>query len=50
VVSTHARNWKFLATSETLDYNGKKNRVLNLQQPVLRTIFRTSAQHWIPGL
>jgi len=48
--STYARDWKFLATDQTLDYNGKKIRCLSLPEPVLRKIFRTNAQHWIPGL
>ena len=48
--STYARDWKFLATDQTLDYNGKKIRGLELPEPVLRKIFRTNAQHWIPGL
>lgn len=48
--STYARDWKFLATDETLEYNGKKIRGLALPRPVLQKIFRTNAQHWIPGL
>jgi predicted TIM-barrel fold metal-dependent hydrolase len=48
--STYARDWKFLATDQTLDYNGKKIHGLSLPEPVLRKIFRTNAQHWIPGL
>lgn len=48
--STYARDWKFLATDQMLDYNGKKIRGLSLPEPVLRKIFRTNAQHWIPGL
>jgi predicted TIM-barrel fold metal-dependent hydrolase len=48
--STYARDWKFLATGETLDYQGKKIRGLQLPPAVLRKIFRTNAQHWIPGL
>lgn len=48
--STYARDWKFLATEQTLEYNGKEIRGLGLPRPVLRKIFRTNAQHWIPGL
>lgn len=48
--STYARDWKFLATGDTLDYEGKKIRGLDLPPAVLRKIFRTNAQHWIPGL
>lgn len=48
--STYARDYKFLATDQMLDYNGKKIEGLKLPEPVLRKIFRTNAQHWIPGL
>src|SRR5271169_2391478 len=39
--STYARDWKFLATGETLVAEGKQVRGLNLPQPVLQKIFRT---------
>ena len=48
--STYARDWKFLATDETLDYEGKKIRGLALPVPVLRKILRENARHWIHGL
>ena|SRR5438105_4947248 len=48
--STYARDWKFLATDQMVEYNGKHIRGLLLPHSVLRTIFRTNAQHWIPGL
>lgn len=48
--STYARDWKFLATGETLVVEGKQVRGLNLPQPVLQKIFHTNAIHWIPGL
>lgn len=48
--STYARDYKYLATDQMLDYNGKKIKGLKLPEPVLRKIFRTNAQHWIPGL
>ena len=48
--STYARDWKFLATGETLTVSGKQVRGLNLPQPVLEKIFRTNAMRWIPGL
>jgi len=48
--STYARDWKFLATNETLEYEGKKIHGLNLPKPVLQKIFRDNAVHWIPGL
>ena len=48
--STYARDWKFLATGETLNVEGKQLHGLNLPQPVLQKIFRSNAIRWIPGL
>jgi predicted TIM-barrel fold metal-dependent hydrolase len=48
--STYARDWKYLATDETVEYNGKKFQGLKLPEPVLQKIFRSNAMHWIPGL
>ena len=48
--STYARDWKFLATGETLTVEGKKVHGLNLPQSVLQKIFRDNAMRWIPGL
>jgi predicted TIM-barrel fold metal-dependent hydrolase len=48
--STYVRDWKFLATSQTVDYAGKKVQGLELPTPVLQKIFRSNALHWIPGL
>ncbi len=48
--STYARDWKFLATGETLTVEGKQVQGLNLPQQVLQKIFRSNAIRWIPGL
>jgi Amidohydrolase len=48
--STYARDWKFLATGETLTVEGKQVHGLNLPQLVLQKIFRDNAVRWIPGL
>lgn len=48
--STYARDWIFLATNDTLDYQGRKIQGLNLPRPVLQKIFHDNAVHWIPGL
>jgi predicted TIM-barrel fold metal-dependent hydrolase len=48
--STYVRDWKFLATSETLSVEGKQIQGLNLPQPVLQKMFRSNAIRWIPGL
>lgn len=47
---TYARDWKFLATDETFDSNGRKVSGLKLPQVVLQKIFHDNARHWIPGL
>jgi predicted TIM-barrel fold metal-dependent hydrolase len=48
--STYARDWRFLATGETLTVEGKQVRGLNLPQPVLQKLFHSNAIRWIPGL
>jgi len=48
--STYVRDWKYLATDETVEYAGKQFHGLKLPEPVLRKIFRGNARHWIPGL
>ena len=48
--STYARDWRFLATDETFELDGRKIRGLKLPEPVLQKIYRNNALHWIPGL
>jgi predicted TIM-barrel fold metal-dependent hydrolase len=48
--STYARDWRFLATDETFDSDGRKVHGLKLPEPVLQKIFRDNARHWVPGL
>jgi predicted TIM-barrel fold metal-dependent hydrolase len=48
--STYARDWKFLATDETFQSEGRTVHGLKLPEPVLKKIFRDNAVHWIPGL
>jgi hypothetical protein len=48
--TTYARDWRFLATGETLTVAGKQVHGLSLPQPVLEKIFRSNAIRWIPGL
>jgi hypothetical protein len=47
--STYVRDWRFLATRDTLRVEGKQIHGLKLPQPVLRRILRSNAIHWIPG-
>lgn len=48
--STYARDWKYLATDEIFDVEGKTVQGLKLPPPVLQKIFRDNAIRWIPGL
>jgi predicted TIM-barrel fold metal-dependent hydrolase len=48
--STYIRDWKFLATDETVLLEKKQVRGLKLPQPVLRKIFHDNAKRWIPGI
>jgi predicted TIM-barrel fold metal-dependent hydrolase len=48
--STYARDWEYLATTETFSFEGKQIQGLNLPQPVLQKIFHSNAVHWILGL
>lgn len=47
---TYARDWKYLADSEAVDYAGHKIQGLKLPQPVLRKLFHDNAVRWIPGI
>jgi hypothetical protein len=48
--STYVRDWKFLATSETVKLGDKQIQGLNLPRPVLQKLFHDNAKHWVPGL
>jgi predicted TIM-barrel fold metal-dependent hydrolase len=48
--SIYARDWRYFATDETFDLNGKKVQGLKLPESVLRKVYRTNALHWIPGV
>ena len=47
---TYARDWKFLATGQILQYKGRPIEGLNLPEPVVRRIFHDNAVRWIPGI
>jgi predicted TIM-barrel fold metal-dependent hydrolase len=47
---TYARDWKFFATGESVEYNGHTYQGLALPRPVLRKIFHDNAVHWLPGI
>ena len=46
----YARDWKFFATAENVEYLGHTYRGLALPRPVLRKLFHDNAVHWFPGL
>jgi predicted TIM-barrel fold metal-dependent hydrolase len=47
---TYARDWKFLATDETLEYKGRKIQGLALPPTVLQKLYHDNAVKWIPGI
>jgi predicted TIM-barrel fold metal-dependent hydrolase len=47
---TYARDWKFFATSQSVEYNGHSYQGLALPAPVLRKIFHDNAVRWLPGI
>jgi predicted TIM-barrel fold metal-dependent hydrolase len=48
--STYARDWKFFATDEKVEYMGHTYQGLALPRPVLRKLFHDNAVRWFPGL
>lgn len=47
---TYARDWKFFATDQTVEYKGRSYQGLVLPGPVLRKIFHDNAVRWLPGI
>jgi predicted TIM-barrel fold metal-dependent hydrolase len=48
--NTYERDWKFLATVQTVEYKGHRYQGLALPELVLRKIFHDNAVHWLPGI
>jgi predicted TIM-barrel fold metal-dependent hydrolase len=48
--SSYAREWRFLATDDALDFRGHKVEGLALPEPVLRKLYHDNAVHWFPGI
>jgi predicted TIM-barrel fold metal-dependent hydrolase len=46
----YARDWRFLATNDTVDVEGKIAQGLALPDAVLRKIFHDNAVKWFPGI
>ncbi len=47
---TFGRDWRFFATSQTVEYMGHTYQGLELPVPVLNKIFRMNTLHWYPGI
>jgi predicted TIM-barrel fold metal-dependent hydrolase len=47
---TYARDWKYFATDETIDYSGHKITGLKLPVSVLRKLYHDNAVQWFPGI
>jgi predicted TIM-barrel fold metal-dependent hydrolase len=43
-------DWKYFATDEWVEYDGKKYQGLKLPEPVLRKLYHDNAVHWVPGI
>jgi predicted TIM-barrel fold metal-dependent hydrolase len=48
--STYANDWRFFATTDTLEYKGKPVQGLGLPETVLRKIYHDNAVQWFPGI
>lgn len=45
-----ALDWRYFATGEVFDYSGHKVQGLELPQAVLRKLYHSNAEHWIPSM
>jgi predicted TIM-barrel fold metal-dependent hydrolase len=46
--STYLRDWRFFATNQTVEFEGRKVQGLELPNEVLRKLYHENAWHWIP--
>lgn len=46
----YAKDWRYLATNDTILYRGKKIRGLALPMPILQKIYHDNAVKWFPGI
>jgi predicted TIM-barrel fold metal-dependent hydrolase len=46
----YARDWRYLATDDTFEYEGHTIEGLNLPQSVLKKLYHDNAVRWIPGI
>ena len=45
-----ALDWRYFATADTFDYDGRIVHGLNLPPEVLKKIYHSNAIHWFPGI
>jgi len=48
--SVYANDWRYFATSDTIEYKGKAVKGLNLPGQILRKIYHENAVKWFPGI
>jgi predicted TIM-barrel fold metal-dependent hydrolase len=48
--SAYAHQWRYLATNDTVEYQGKPVQGLALPLPILRKLYHDNAIRWFPGL
>jgi len=44
------RDWRYFATEETVEFQGRNVKGLALPQAVLRKLYRDNALNWVPGM
>src|SRR5207245_6993141 len=47
--SAYARDWRFFATDDLFEQDGRKVQGLKLLETGLRKLYRTNALHWLDG-
>lgn len=47
---TYARDWRFLATNDAVEYNGRSFQGLALPYSILKKIYHDNAVQWFPGV
>ena len=46
----YALDWRYFATDDRFEYQGRKVEGLDLPRAVLKKVYRENAIHWIPGI
>jgi predicted TIM-barrel fold metal-dependent hydrolase len=46
----YANQWRFLATNDVVEYQGKPVKGLALPAPILRKLYHDNAKRWFPGI